>query len=370
MLPIKRSSTLALMLIFGSLVWAEEGPLPIPVIAERVEKATVTIRCETEEGLGSGSGFLVDPSGVIVTNFHVVRGCDRAQVKLSSGDAFEVTGVYALDAQKDLAIVRVPGFRLPIVELGDSDSVRKGDRLIVMGNPLGVLEGSVTEGILSGVRELEGLRVFQMDAAVSHGNSGGPVVNSEGQVVGVTSFKLTGGESLNFAIPINYARGLLSFDQRLGIESLSGEAERDLFSDGQEDEGTLTRRWHSMATNTIKVLEQDGEYVTGYGVFPEDAVASVTYDFRQEDDGLYRGVFRWSMRCNYLSSLEQWRFTTCSGENQAWFRLVTSDRLEGEAEENAVPKSQSKAEIRKFCKSLCNASASKTMKGFVWVRKD
>ncbi len=156
-----------------------------------------------------------DSAGILATNHHVVEGCREIQAKLKNGDEYTIVGVYAIDPAKDLVLLRIPGFGLPTLSLGDSDSVRKGDRLLVLGDPLG-LEGTVSEGVLSAIRQLEGHRVFQMDAAVSSGSSGGPVLNGDGDAVAVTTFKLEQGESLNFAVPINYIRGLLAVDRGLG----------------------------------------------------------------------------------------------------------------------------------------------------------
>jgi len=159
-----------------------------------------------------GSGFLASSSGIVVTALHVLDGASRVAVKTSAGDIYDQVSVVAKDARRDIAILKIPGFNLPSVELGNSDSLVPGDRLTVLGNPLALdeLRNSVSDGILSGVRDLgEGFKLLQMTAPVSAGNSGGPVFSPDGKVVGVVLFKLVKGESLNFAIPINYVRGLL-----------------------------------------------------------------------------------------------------------------------------------------------------------------
>jgi len=125
--------------------------------AAAVGPATVLIRAALPGGgLSTGSGFIVDPSGTIVTNFHVVEGADRVEVRLATGDVHEVTAVRAADRLRDLAVLQAPGFRFPTVQLGDSDAVRPGDHVVVIGNALGVLENSVTAGVISGLRDLEG----------------------------------------------------------------------------------------------------------------------------------------------------------------------------------------------------------------------
>jgi hypothetical protein len=111
--------------------------------------------------------------------------------------------------RRDLAIIKVHGYDLPAITLGNSDSLTVGEAVVIVGSPRG-LEGTVTAGILSSVRASDkGFTVLQTDAAVNPGNSGGPLLNRTGQVVGVVSFKLRSAEGLNFALPINYARALL-----------------------------------------------------------------------------------------------------------------------------------------------------------------
>jgi len=118
--------------------------------------------------------------------------------------------VIATDERRDLAVVQIAGFNLPVLELANSDAVTVGEPLVVVGSPKG-LEGTVTAGILSSVRDSgAGFKVLQTDAAVNPGNSGGPLVNGKAQAIGVVSFKLRSAEGLNFAIPINYVRGLLN----------------------------------------------------------------------------------------------------------------------------------------------------------------
>jgi hypothetical protein len=139
---------------------------------------------------------------------------------LANGTVFDSLAVLAIDERRDLAVVKMDlpplpkgysfadGF--PVLTLGNADTLSIGEPVIVVGSPRG-LEGTVTAGILSSVRDSgEDFRVLQTDAAVNPGNSGGPLVNNKGQAVGVVSFKLRSSEGLNFAIPINYVRGLLN----------------------------------------------------------------------------------------------------------------------------------------------------------------
>jgi S1-C subfamily serine protease len=159
---------------------------------------------------GQGSGFITRSDGVLLTNAHVVEGASEVGVTLPDGRSF--TGkVLGADPLTDVAVVRVVADRLPVAPLGDSTRVRPGQWAIAIGNPLG-LDNTVTAGIISAVQRTnavgEGQRVpyIQTDAAVNPGNSGGPLINDRGQVIGInTAIRQAPGAGLSFAIPINTA---------------------------------------------------------------------------------------------------------------------------------------------------------------------
>jgi hypothetical protein len=139
---------------------------------------------------------------------------------LSNGDAFDRVTVRAFDESKDIAILQIPGFSLPTLALGNSDGVQQGDSVVLIGNPVG-LQGTVSAGLVSAIRQLEGYRVFQTDAAASPGSSGGPMLDDSGGVIGILTFRIKGGENLNFVVPINYARGLLQINEALSLAELN-----------------------------------------------------------------------------------------------------------------------------------------------------
>ena len=193
---------------------------PADIIRESIP-ATALIEGKTSKGTESlGTGFVIDPSGVIVTNMHVVRGLTSARVRLPSGDSFDRVIVRAYDEAKDVAIIQVPAFRLPTVLLGNSDSVQQGDTVILLGSPLG-LTGTATTGIVSAIRQMDGFRLFQTDAAANPGNSGGPMLNDRGEVVGILTSGIKSAENLNFVVPINYARGLATVNEGLPLEQFA-----------------------------------------------------------------------------------------------------------------------------------------------------
>jgi S1-C subfamily serine protease len=160
---------------------------------------------------GQGSGFITRSDGVILTNAHVVEGASEVGVTLPDGRSFRGK-VLGADPVTDVAVVKVAAAGLPVAPLGDSAKVRPGEWAIAIGNPLG-LDNTVTAGIISAVQRTnavgEGQRVpyLQTDAAVNPGNSGGPLINERGQVIGInTAIRKAPGAGLSFAIPINLGR--------------------------------------------------------------------------------------------------------------------------------------------------------------------
>jgi S1-C subfamily serine protease len=175
---------------------------------------------QTQRALGSG--FVLDKAGHIVTNFHVVRGASAIQVSFSNNERFKAKLV-GVDPSTDIAVlkVEVKARALKALPLGNSDGVRVGDQVIAIGNPFG-LDRSVTAGIVSAVQrrieapnQLSISHVIQTDAALNHGNSGGPLLDAQGEVVGVNAQIETGGVSqgnvgIGFAIPINTVKDVVA----------------------------------------------------------------------------------------------------------------------------------------------------------------
>ncbi len=164
---------------------------------------------------GSASGFIYDTSGYVMTNNHVVEGADEIEVTLLDGREFSAE-IVGQDPSTDIAVIKIVGDDLPTVELGDSDMIRVGDWAIAIGNPL-ELKGTVTVGVISakGRTDLNirgGAPLYQdfiqTDASINFGNSGGPLVDIEGRVVGVNSAINASANGIGFAIPINLARNV------------------------------------------------------------------------------------------------------------------------------------------------------------------
>jgi serine protease Do len=193
-------------------------------LAEQLKPALVHVRVRRAAGRegdddnpgeprrSSGSGFIIESSGLIVTNAHVVEGADWLQVRLADGRRFGGK-VVGQDQRVDLALVRIEGaMGLPTLPLGDSNRVRVGEFVLALGHPFG-LEQSVSLGIVSRkgtplTVAAPGFDFIQTDAAINPGNSGGPLVNMAGQVIGVNSMAARNG-SIGFAIPVNLVKLLV-----------------------------------------------------------------------------------------------------------------------------------------------------------------
>jgi putative serine protease PepD len=204
----------------------DRPPHSIPGVAAQVLPSVVQIKVSTSEGEATGSGFVLDDEGLLVTNNHVVDGAQGdVTVSFSDGSTADAT-VVGTSASYDIAVIRIKAKNLPALDLGNSDSVVVGDAVVAIGSPLG-LSGTVTSGIVSaknrpvtagsqgGSSDSAYINAIQTDAAINPGNSGGPLVNLDGEVVGVNSAIATVGGSLTgesgnigvgFAIPINQVR--------------------------------------------------------------------------------------------------------------------------------------------------------------------
>lgn len=204
-----------LIVLTATLCRAQSRPprKNIPAIAKAANGAVVSIIMSDKAGqtVAQGSGFVIREDGRIVTNYHVIAEGTSAVVKLPNGAFFVVDGVLAANKDRDIAIIKAHGENFHTVQLGDSNRVQVGDEVVAIGNPLS-LESTVSDGIVSAIRTVqdEGGKFLQITAPISPGSSGGPLFNMAGQVVGITSARINGGENLNFAIPINAAKRLLA----------------------------------------------------------------------------------------------------------------------------------------------------------------
>ena len=229
------------------------------------------------ESEGVGTGIIVDSNGYILTNSHVISDGEAKSVSVMFNDGSTEDGeILWHDAQLDLAIVKVNKAGLIPAELGDSDNVKIGDISIAIGNPYGLdLKGTVTQGIISGLNRtittenatMTGL--IQTDASINSGNSGGPLLNENGQVIGINTAKTSEGESLGFSIPINSAKSI--------IESV--------ISSGDYKKATLGIKGADASKYAAYAQAQGQSVVTDKGVY----VSEVVLDSAAERAGLKSG---------------------------------------------------------------------------------
>lgn len=180
-------------------------------VAAKSFPSVVLLLMEDSQGqpVSLGSGFFVD-GGYVATNAHVIRGTSRGTVRLvGRPEKGEITAIAAIDTARDLVLLTVKGVSGPSLPIGKSIHITVGEEVYAIGNPQG-LEGTISQGIVSGVRRVADTEILQVTAPISPGSSGGPVLNQKGQVIGVAVATFRGGQNLNFAIPIDYLTALLS----------------------------------------------------------------------------------------------------------------------------------------------------------------
>ncbi len=188
---------------------------------KQASPAVVTVESHDSKGKGwVGSGFLVSPEGAILTNYHVIAHSKQATVRLANGDAYDTVEVLDIDKRKDIALIKIKAVGLPSLKLGRSNTVEVGDTVFSLSNPLGMLQNTLSQGIVSGIRQGDGYSYFQVSAPISHGSSGGPVFDAKGEVVAIAAGFFEGGQNLNYAIPIDYTRVMLSATEARPLASI------------------------------------------------------------------------------------------------------------------------------------------------------
>jgi S1-C subfamily serine protease len=205
---LKIHSRLVVLGVFSAVIaWAQSKPAR--QIAQQAFPSVVLVVMQDDHGQTTalGSGFVLR-DGQVVTNRHVIAGAVGGFVRLVDRSAkFEIAGTVAVDDAHDLAVVAATGLKAPSLPLGDSNQIAVGDEVYAIGNPRG-LEGTFSQGIVSAIRRVGGDTIIQMTAPISPGSSGGPILNGNGEVVGIAVATFTGGQNLNLAIPVSYLTAL------------------------------------------------------------------------------------------------------------------------------------------------------------------
>jgi hypothetical protein len=189
-------------------------------IVEKSKPAIVRIEAEHER---IGTGFAINPQGVIATNLHVVAGASEIQVRTLDGSTYEVKRILGFDLDRDLALLALDLEKpMPSLPIGDSELVSAGDPVVAIGNPLGVLDYTVSDGLISSVRVLsDQLTVLQISAPISQGSSGGPLFNPYGEVIGLATAIFAGGQNLNFAVPSKYLSALIQDEKPMTLDAFA-----------------------------------------------------------------------------------------------------------------------------------------------------
>ncbi len=206
-----------------SSVASKVGPSVVSIVTKN--QAQSYFGTQTQEG--AGTGIIITADGYVLTNKHVVSGSEELAVIASDGTTYQDVKVVGTDPLNDLAFVKINGVNdLKPATLGDSSSIRIGQKVVAIGNSLGEFQNTVTSGIISGtgrpVSASEGNSVetltdlIQTDAAINPGNSGGPLTNLSGQVIGINTAVAQDAQSIGFAIPINSAKGIIKNLQKTG----------------------------------------------------------------------------------------------------------------------------------------------------------
>ena len=216
--PAAAASNLLVGVNAPQFYYADAHPAPardVQDLVKSIGEAVVQVR--TPEGLGSG--FFINADGYLITNFHVIEGETEISVEVYhqkdgqlDRETYKQVKIIAINKFHDLALLQIEDKSAPkfkFIMLGGSDALTVGDSVFAIGSPLG-LERTVTQGIISTkTRELEGELYLQTSAQINPGNSGGPLFNMAGEVVGVTNMKITSGEGLGFAIPVELVKNFL-----------------------------------------------------------------------------------------------------------------------------------------------------------------
>jgi len=284
----QKIDTMQKRLSSGSAASAASGTLQAPkevyannaesVVAISAEVQTVGFGGQSGLGTASGSGFIITEDGYVVTNYHVVERAVSVSVVMSGGEEYEAK-VVGFDSANDVAVLKIEAENLPAVVLGSSDELAIGDMVVAIGNPLGALTATLTVGYVSGKnREISTdnrtvINMIQTDAAINSGNSGGPLFNMYGEVVGITSAKYSGTtssgasiEGISFAIPIDDVMSIIGDLRDFGY--VTGAYLGVTVKDTDATAASL----YGMPTGAYVVTSEDGGSADRAGIQPKDII--------------------------------------------------------------------------------------------------
>ncbi len=302
----------------------------VVTVAEAVGPAVVSIGVEKPvpgrrmEMAGAGSGLIIAPDGYILTNSHVVHGAKKLEVALTNGDSFAAT-LIGEDPASDLAVIRVNASDLPYGMLGDSDSLRVGQLVIAIGNPLG-FQSTVSTGVISALgrtmRSQSGRlieNIIQTDVPLNPGNSGGPLVDSRGKVIGINTAIIAIAQGISFSIPINTAKWVVP--QLL----TQGRVRRSYLGivGNQRPLDRRLARFHELASkNVVEVMsvEPDGPAAQA-GLIKGDLVVAINENDIAGVDDLHRFLSKWPVG-------DPVTLTVVRGKGKLEFQVVPVEAIE------------------------------------------
>jgi serine protease Do len=220
----------------------KNAPLSAQEIVQRSSAAILRVEAQGAEGEQFGTGFFLDKSGIVATSLHVINGTKEIRVKLHDGTHYPVKSVLSIDKPRDLVLMKVDvDHPMKTLQLGDSNKVTKGEKVVAIGNPLGVFEQTVSDGLISSILEVcpekearpdnpkcpIEFHILQISVPISQGSSGGPLFNQRGEVVGITAAIIAQGQLINFAMPANYLKPLLEKQDPIALEDFARATAND-----------------------------------------------------------------------------------------------------------------------------------------------
>jgi len=219
--------------VVGPTEATRQPELTTSQIVKKYSPSVVTIVAldQNDQPLSLGSGFFINAEGDVASNHHVLEGSSKAIIRTMDGRTGEVLEIINDDPELDLLIAKSSLKSTNPLPLGDSDTITVGEEITAIGNPAG-LEGTISNGIISGIRKMGKVKLIQITAPISPGSSGGPVFNKSGRVIGIATAYLDIGQNLNFAMPINYLKSLTPSRIKLGslpkMVSKTGTVEKNV----------------------------------------------------------------------------------------------------------------------------------------------
>jgi S1-C subfamily serine protease len=190
-------------------------------IAEKATPSVVVVENFNEDGqkAGQGSGYVFSGEGIVITNYHVIRGAKSLNVRVPGQEPYRIDSVLGYEIDHDVAALQMSGGSLPALTTETIEEPKVGDRVVAIGAPLG-LESTVSEGIVSAIRDAGTMHIIQTTASISPGSSGGPLLNEYGTVIGLTTSTMVNGQSLNFVVSAKHVSELLSRRQAISLEEM------------------------------------------------------------------------------------------------------------------------------------------------------